>query len=146
MNYIVALIWLAAMAFFIILEAASVQLYSVWFAVGSLVAGIVSLFIPSVTAQLIVFMVVSLVSLIFMRKFAIACLGIRKVPTNADSIIGMVGRVDQDIDAITGGGRVFVNGLSWKATSATHQSISSGVQVKILEIKGVTVVVVPVEG
>ena len=58
-----AVIWLALMVVFLAAEAATVSLVSLWFAAGSLAAMVVSLIGVSLAAQLVVFLLVSVLLL-----------------------------------------------------------------------------------
>ena len=60
------ILWLAAIVAFISVEAATTALVSVWFAVGAAAAMVVSLFTVSFGWQLLVFAVVSAVTLALM--------------------------------------------------------------------------------
>ena len=62
-------VWIAVIVIAVIVEAASVQLLSVWFALGGLVALILSIFNISTTIQIIVFAAVSIISLILFLDF-----------------------------------------------------------------------------
>ena len=57
------LVWLVAVIAFIVLEAATTALVSVWFAVGAAAALLVSFFTTSLPMQAIVFAVVSAIAL-----------------------------------------------------------------------------------
>ena len=79
-----AIIWLVLMVVFIAMEAATVQLISTWFAVGSLAAMIVSLLGAEVWLQILVFFTVSIVLLAALWPLARKHLKPKLVATNAD--------------------------------------------------------------
>ena len=66
---------------------------------------------------------------------------VKKQPTNSDRYIGMTGVVVKDIDNSIGAGQVNVNGSIWSAASADDNIITTGEKVKIIEIKGVKLIV-----
>jgi len=97
-SYAEELIWLAIALALLILEAATVQMVSIWFCVGAIAAVIAALLGGSVAVQVIVFVVVSVLALAFTRRFVKDVLKVRKTPTNADSVIGAVGQVVETIN------------------------------------------------
>ena len=62
-----SLCWLIALIVFLIVEALTVGLVSIWFAAGSLVALLVSLAVDNIWIQFAVFFVVSAVCLLALR-------------------------------------------------------------------------------
>lgn len=133
-----AIIWLALIVVFIIMEAATVQLISTWFAVGALAAMIVSLIGGEVWLQVVVFLTVSIVLLALLWPMARKHLKPKLVATNADALIGKVCTVTEAIDPIEGG-RVKLGDVTWSARS--ENKILAGTQVKILKIQGAKVFV-----
>ena len=124
------------------LEATTYQLVSIWFVLGAVVTAIVSIFIPElVWVQVVIFIAVSIISLIATRPFVKKIAKVKKQPTNSDRYIGMTGVVLKDIDNSIGAGQVNVKGSIWSAASADDSVISAGEKVKIIEIKGVKLVV-----
>ena len=102
------IIWLVIGILCVILEAATPQLTSVWFAAGALAALIVSLFTPPSLwwLQLLVFIAVSAVAVAITRPLARRFLEKNKARVNADRFIGADGVVVEDIDNIQGKGQV----------------------------------------
>lgn len=135
------LLWLGLAVALAIAEAATFQLVAIWFALGSVGAGIVSLMGKSFTVQFIVFFIISIISLIATRPFITKILKIKSVKTNADSIIGTVGVVVEMIDNVSATGRVHINGLDWTARSDDGEIIEADERVLIKSIQGVKVIV-----
>lgn len=110
--YAQPLIWLAVALVMLILEAATVQMVSIWFCLGAVAAAIAAIgwFHP---VQIVVFVVISGVTLAFTRKFVKKVLRVKKTPTNADSVIGAIGQVVEPIDDEAGTGRIKVEGMDW---------------------------------
>ena len=144
MEFIPSIIWTLLIVVFLFIEFSTVQFISIWFAFGALCATLVSLFIPSTIFQIFTFLIASLLSLLLTRKFAMKFLNLKNTATNTDRIIGMTGKVEQDIIVEDNVGRVMVNGLSWKADSQNQQDIPQGTSVTVLSIQGVTITVIPV--
>ena len=60
--------WLILFVVLIILELCTVNLTTIWFAFGALLAYIVSLFTDNVMIQTTVFLIVSVITLLFTRS------------------------------------------------------------------------------
>ncbi len=139
------IIWLALFVVFLIVEAATVGLASIWFAAGALVALICTAFGGAVWLQVALFVVVSGVTLIFTRPLAKKYLNPNRKATNADMVLTKVGTVTEDIDNITGSGTVSVGGKLWSARSLTGQVLEKGSYVRADHIEGVKLIVLPVD-
>lgn len=83
--------WLAALVALLALEAATVGLVSLWFAVGSLCALLTSFFVGNIWVQFAVFLAVSFLCLVIIRPLAKKYADPRRVSTNADRVIGAEG-------------------------------------------------------
>lgn len=139
-----SLFWLIAMVLFGVLEAVTVGLTSIWFAVGALAALIAASLGAFALVQVIVFLVVSFVTLLLVRPLAQRYINDRKEPTNADRVIGREAVVTQAIDNLKGEGQVNVSGAVWTARSQEEAPIPAGTRVRVLRIEGVKVIVSPV--
>lgn len=133
--------WLAALIVFAVVEAVTVGLTSIWFAVGALGAlGAVGLG-ASLLVQVVVFLVLSAASMVLVRPMAQKYLKPGYSPTNADRVIGTLGLVTEDIDNMEGKGLVNLSGQVWTARSAGEERIPAGTEVRVLRIEGVKVFV-----
>ena len=83
----VPFLWLAAVVGFLLLEASTFSMTSVWFAVGAAAALLTCLFTDSFRAQALVFIVVSILCLLAFRPLA-AKLRQKITPTNGDRNLG----------------------------------------------------------
>lgn len=88
MEYLWMFVWAFAAIALVGLEFATVALVSVWFAVGAFAAFITAIFTDAVWVQVLVFALVSTLTLLLSRPFAKRFLSARRVATNADSLIG----------------------------------------------------------
>ena len=139
-------IWLALMVVFLIVEAAcAIHLVSIWFAVGSLAAMVISLLGGPVWLQILLFTVVSAGLLACLWPFTKKFLRPHLTKTNVDSVIGSQGYVTADIDNIHAQGQVKLNGMEWTARSTDGSPIPSGTLVKVDRIEGVKAFVSPAE-
>ena len=139
-----ALVWVAAMILFGILEAATVNLVSVWFIAGALVSFVAALVAAPVWLQAVLFFAVSIVLLAALRPLVKKYVAPRVVRTNADSLIGQEAVVTETIDNLNAQGQVKVDGMFWTARSTDSTRIPQGATVVIRSIQGVKVMVDPV--
>ena len=137
-------IWLGLMVLFLIIEAATVTMVSLWFAGGALAALVVSL-LGGFMWQMGAFIIVSIVLLALLRPLARKHFTPNLVRTNVDSIIGSEGYVTADIDNAAATGKCKLGAMEWTARSATGEKISTGTLVKVEKIEGVKAFVIPVE-
>lgn len=138
-------VWLGAFIIFLLIEIMTLALTTVWFATGALAATIVSLCNGPLWLQIGVFLVISLVMLIFTRPYAVKFFNKGRIKTNLDEIIGKQVVVTKEINNLKGQGEVLVNGLPWTARSVNDsQVIEKDRLVVINAIEGVKVIVEPV--
>ena len=144
MEYM-AIVWFALLVAFLIMESASVSLVSLWFAVGALVALVLSLLQVDLWIQITVFLAVSVLLLACLRSVVKKYLKPRIVKTNVDSVIGSTGLVTQTIDNVKAEGQVKLGAMYWTARSASGEPIAEGTLIRVERIEGVKAFVVPAE-
>ena len=139
---LVAIIWLALLILFLVVEAAcAVHLVCIWFAVGSMVALIAALLGAGVWLQIGIFAVVSVGCLLALQPLLKKYINPRKTNTNVDALIGKQAVVLERIDNLSGVGRVKLGGMEWSARSATGEPIEKDTVVVVEKIEGVKVLV-----
>lgn len=139
-----ALVWAAAVVLFGILEAATVNLVSLWFIAGALASLVAALVGAPLWLQVLLFFAVSVVLLAALRPLVKKYVAPRVTRTNADSLVGQEAVVTETIDNLNAQGQVKVNGMYWTARSTDSTLISQGATVVIRSIQGVKVLVDPV--
>ena len=126
--------WLILFVILVFVELSTVNLVSIWFALGALVTALLSLVIKEMTIQIIIF-TLSSVLFFFLTKPLVKKLSKgEKIPTNLDRVIGKIGIVTEDITKLEPG-EVKVDGKKWSAIST--KKIEKGSKVEILSIDGV---------
>ena len=135
------LIWMGLLLVFGAGEAITVGLTSIWFAAGALAALICSMAGGNMALQIILFFVVSALSIAAFRPIAQKYIYNKVEPTNIDSIIGKEVLVTENISNLQAAGTVNISGLTWSARSADNAEIPSGTLVRVLRIEGVKVFV-----
>jgi membrane protein implicated in regulation of membrane protease activity len=127
------------MVLMLCIEAATMGLTTIWFALGALAAMLVSAFAPW-QVQMFVFIALSALTLWLVRPLARRAL-MRRERTNADRVIDQVGIVSEPVDNVAGTGVVQVGGRTWTARSHTGEIIPGGAYVRVCRIEGVKVMV-----
>lgn len=127
-------VWLIVFVALVVFELATVNLVSIWFAVGALASFTVSLFLDDPTVQIGTFVIVSFISLVCTKSVVRKIRKGEPVRTNLDRVIGQIGIVTEDISKLNPG-EVKVDGKRWTAIS--NKKISAGSKVEILSIEGV---------
>ena len=108
MSYIA---WLVVFVVFAALELVSLGLTCIWFAIGALAGCVAALLGANWIVQAVVFLVVTMVVLIFIRPFAIKYVNNKAEKTNVESMAGKQGIVIVEIDNINAKGMIKVDGL-----------------------------------
>ena len=135
-------IWLTLAIVFAITEVVTVGLTTIWFSLGALVSLLLVICgVDNITVQIVVFVLVSLLSLIATRPLVKKYINKKVQPTNADRCIGKEAFVTEEINNVLSKGAVKVNGVEWSARSEDNSVIEIGEKVKIISIDGVKVIV-----
>lgn len=135
------IIWLVIAVVMGVTEACTVQLVSVWFAIGSAAACITSLFTDQIYIQVIVFVVVTAIALAVTRPLVKKLKRKRPEATNADRYIGKSAVVVEAIDNDHAKGLVKVDNEKWTARSVDGQLLEPGDRVVVTAIEGVKLIV-----
>jgi len=144
MNW-AAIIWLILLVVFILVEASTVTMVSLWFAAGALAALAVSYLVDAMWVQITVFLLVSAILLYALRPLARKHFTPKLTRTNVDAVIGAVGPVTVAIDNVAAAGQVKLGAVTWTARSTQGDPIEAGTVVKVDRIEGVKVYVTPVK-
>lgn len=141
-----SIIWLVVFIVLVVFEAATMGLFTIWFAGGALVAFLVSLFVDMWAVQMIAFLIVSFLLLYFTRPVAMRKFNSKRLKTNVEDIAGREAKVTEIIDNYNGTGTAMLNGLEWSARSAEDAVvIPVGERVMVKEVRGVKLIVSPME-
>ena len=133
--------WIIAVIALCIAEAATLGLTAIWFAFGALASAVVALFGTSLITQVIVFIIVSGVCMLYTRPIVRDKLKVRNTPTNLDRIIGQTAIVTESIDNEKGKGQIKANGLIWTARAESGEIIEKDEHVIVKAIQGVKAIV-----
>ncbi len=129
--------WLLVFIVLLLIEICTVNLVSIWFALGALASLFASIFTNNMIIQLIVFIVVSFITLVITKPLVKKIKG-KQHSTNLDRVIGMEGIVTEDISKFQIG-EVKVDSKRWSAKS--DEEIKKDSIVIIEKIDGVKLIV-----
>ena len=137
--------WLVAFVILIGIEAATMALTTIWFAGGAVFAFFAAVLGFSIQTQLVVFLIVSFILLLFTRPLAMRFVNRETVKTNVDGLIGRRAKVITKIDNNEPSGASVVDGQEWTARWMDDAvRILVGSHVVIKEVRGVKLIVEPV--
>ncbi|MDH3729681.1 MAG: NfeD family protein [Acidimicrobiia bacterium] len=136
-------IWLGFAAVMGVAEIATAGFFILPFAVGGIVAFLLAWFGASTIVQWTVFIIVSLVSLVFLQMYAKKDRA-EQHPVGANRFVDKTGLVLEDIDRIAAEGRVRMDTEEWRATTE-GDPIRAGTEVRIVGVVGSRLLVEPVE-
>ena len=134
--------WVVALVVFLIVEAVTAGLVSIWFVFGSLVALICAALGAAIWLQIFWFVIVSVATLVLTRPLVKRYVDSRSVATNADRSIGRAAVVTERIDNLAATGAVKLDGVVWTARSTDDAvAIETGERVTVRAIEGVKLIV-----
>lgn len=137
--------WIVAAVVFLIVEAATAAMNSIWFMVGALAALASAALGAPLWTQMLLFIAVSGVCFAVLYPRLKDSLRRDRQATNADMVIGRECVVTQRIDNLAGTGAVSVGGRTWTARSADGETIELGAVVTAQSIQGVKLIVSPAQ-
>lgn len=133
-------IWLGIFALSVILEFVTLDLVSIWIALGSLLAMILALCGVPLIYQIVCAGVVSVGCILGLRKFCLKYLNKSKSKTNLDMAVGVKTKLLKSIGQ-DDKGEIKFNGVIWNAMTADDEEIEQGEMVEILRVEGNKMVV-----
>jgi len=140
MNTAMIIIWFSLFIVAALIEMNTMDLTSIWFSVGALLAFILSIAGAPEWLQVVVFIVTSLILILSVRPIAKKYLKTNVISTNSDRLIGKVAVCTKYI-ATGERGEVKIDGKYWMAVTTSEQDIEVDEKVEVLAIEGVKLVV-----
>lgn len=135
------IIWLVIFIILLGIEIATLGLTTIWFAGGALVATLISAIGFPLYVQIPVFLVVSVVLLLFTRPIAQKYFNKERIKTNAESLVGQTAVVTESINNLKGMGKAVINGQEWTARSVDDSAeLQKETQATVVAIEGVKLV------
>lgn len=137
------ILWIGLIIVFAAVEIGTVGLTAIWFAGGALIALLAQLIGMNLYGQIILFIVVSAVLMIFTRPWALKYLKPRLVKTNYETVVGENVCLTETVDNLKGTGTAIYQGQEWTARAYEEGKIfEAGKIVQVKEIRGVTLYVI----
>ncbi|MBR4407157.1 MAG: NfeD family protein [Clostridia bacterium] len=127
-------IWAIIIVVALIAEFLTMQMVSIWLAVGGLVGLILAIIGGiGIEVQIIVAIAVAFVSILALRKVTLKFLTNKTEGDKAEVLVGKTGKVINAIDKETSG-TVKINGVIW--TAIADKNIAEGTEIKIIDVVG----------
>lgn len=144
MNTTLVMIWLLVAITFLLVDVFTSAFLFVWFGLGALVALIFAILGIPLEAQIVIFLVASLISISFgypwaRKKFKI---NERKSKTREEELIGLAYKADEDI---IDSANIKLDGVLWRAVN-NGDMIKKGEMYKIVDFKGNKVIIEKIGG
>lgn len=130
------IMWMIAAGGFLVIEALTVGLVSIWFVPGAIIAAILSVWVKNFYIQLAVFLVISGITMFLSKKFFKKTKS-EKLAESNDLLIGKTALAKTDISATDG--KVVVGDVYWRAVS--ENQINEGEYVTVTAVNGNTLTV-----
>jgi membrane protein implicated in regulation of membrane protease activity len=137
--------WIALGLVLVVLElAAPGGFYFIFFGVGALVVGLLATFDAAgpAWAQILLFSVVSLLSLVLFRARLLGKLQGSKRASDMDTLVGEIGTLSDDLSP-GGVGKVELRGTAWSAKNTSHVTLKRGERCVVIRVEGLMLAVRP---
>ena len=133
--------WVGVMVFCLIFEAVTFTLTTVWAAISALLMIFLSRTELPLRWQFLIFLLVTILLMIFTRPFAVKKLMLGRVTTNVNSLDGQEVLVVRKITQFEKGEVKASNGVLWTAIGEGSEEIARGAVCVVARVEGNTLVV-----
>lgn len=130
-------VWVAITVICIVIETMTFALTTIWFAISAFVMVFLAFTPIPFPVQLLIFVALSMILLIFTRPVLQKKLNQKKIATNYERIIGQIAVVTKKITVLDKGA-IKINGMEWTAAIKEDNVLEEGSKCVIEEIAGVT--------
>lgn len=137
---VMIIIWFIIIIVAALIEMNTMDLTSIWFSVGALIAFVLALIDVNPTIQIVVFLIGSLGLIFAVRPVAKNYFKTNAISTNADRLIGKVAVCTKEI-LVGDRGEVKIDGKYWLAVTSGDKDVSIDERVEVLAIEGVKLIV-----
>lgn len=146
-NYVHMLLWIVLLIILLVLEFGTpLSVVAIWFFIPCIVCAILSYFGVSFFIQLIVFIGLSIVCMLFLRPLT-KVLRSNQSDVIGDKLISVIGKetiIEKEIKGLELG-TVVISGITWKCKSKDEKDIEKGTVVKVVDVKGNILIVEKME-
>ncbi len=140
-NNILIWVWAAAALLFFIAEIFTAGFFLVCFGIGAVAAALLAILGLDAIWQLVAFIVVSLVALVFLRPFASRVSTHVVNPGGIDRVVGKQAVVLEEINPLTATGRVRIEREEWRAESIDGAVVPKNAVVDVIRVDGTRAIV-----
>ena len=130
-------VWVAVTIICVVIESLTLSLTTIWFGISAFVMVFLAFTPLPFPAQLLVFVALAMVLLIFTKPVVKKKLSQKKIATNYERVIGQIAVVTKRITALEKGS-VKINGMEWTAAVKEDTTLEEGSKCMVEEIAGVT--------
>ncbi len=131
--------WLVVFLVLLAIEIATLGLTTIWFAFGAVAALIATIFNAGYVIQMVLFIVVSIISLLVTRPIAVKYFNNNTVKTNVDELVGRKVVVTKEIPDENTYGETEVNGEVWIAATR-GEGIKQGEVAEVTGVEGIKLI------
>ncbi len=132
--------WIVMTVIFLIIEALTVSLVTIWFAGGAILTVVLSFFVDSFTIQVVFWIISSTLLLIFTKPMLSKNIDKQKIKTNVDSLIGKTGFVTSPAKKFETG-QAKVMSQVWTIKSSNNEELDIGDEIRVVSVEGVKLIV-----
>ena len=136
-----SVVWLVIFLVLLISENITLGLTTIWFAFGAIGAFIATLLNAEIIVQVLVFLIISIITLFVTRPIAVKYFSKDKIKTNVEAIIGKYAVVTEAIVDGNSNGKAKLDGEIWIARSQDGSYIQIDETVEIMAVEGVKLIV-----
>jgi membrane protein implicated in regulation of membrane protease activity len=134
--------WMIFGIILLVAEILTPTFFSLWFSIGSFLAGLAAMFSLGLGWQVLIFASSSTFLVLLSRPIAKKLSkGDSPKKMYIDGMVGSLGRVTVEINPVMEKGMVRIEGEDWRATSANGEIIPVDTVVKIVRLEGTLVYV-----
>lgn len=140
MTISLPIIWTILIIVLLVIEGLTLNLTTIWLAIGAIGGLVLALLNVNVLIQIAVAIAITFVMLFFTRPIVKDKLKVGVNKTNVDSLIGKGGVVTKTIQKHNTG-LVKVAGQIWTAKSFGNDTIEEGKDIEVMSVEGVKLIV-----
>lgn len=129
-------IWIGVLVVCCLIEAFTFGLTTIWAALASIPLIFIAKTELPFKWQILIFVILTAVLIIFTRPFAVKKLKIGKNKTNAESLIGSDVLITKTVTEFQKGEAKAKNGVIWTAKSENNAKIEKGTVCSVISIEG----------
>lgn len=134
------MLWVVAGVICIIIEIFTPGFFFMSLGVSAIITGLLALFIEPVYWHFIIFILVSFLLFLNLKKLGKKLISDKSKPTNVSALIGKIGKVTKKIP-IDGKGYVKIGGEEWPAMEINNREVEVDSKVIVKNIDGNKVIV-----